>query len=81
FISDPLLGSRRTVIWGAGLIMLGHIVFSLPIWASGVVGAIVLIVLCTGLLKPNVSEIVGSMYPEDDLRRDYGFSIFVMGIN
>lgn len=81
FISDRLLGSRRTVFWGGVLIMLGHIVLSLPIGATGLFGSIVLIVLGTGLLKPNVSEIVGSLYPGDDLRRDSGFSIFVMGIN
>ena len=81
FISDRLLGSRRTVFWGGVLIMLGHIVLSLPIGAVGLFGSIVLIVLGTGLLKPNVSEMVGSLYPEEDLRRDSGFSIFVMGIN
>ena len=41
----------------------------------------VLIVLGTGLLKPNVSSVVGDIYPENDHRRDAGFSIFYMGIN
>ena len=48
FISDRLLGSRRTVFWGGVLIMLGHIVLSLPIGAVGLFGSIVLIVLGTG---------------------------------
>ncbi|WP_404819969.1 peptide MFS transporter [Lacticaseibacillus daqingensis] len=81
FISDRLLGSRRTVFWGGVLIMLGHIVLSLPMGAGALFASIALIVLGTGLLKPNVSEMVGSLYPENDLRRDSGFSIFVMGIN
>lgn len=81
FISDRLLGSRKTVFWGGVLIMIGHIVLSLPIGASGLFGSIALIVLGTGLLKPNVSAMVGSLYGERDTRRDSGFSIFVMGIN
>ncbi|MCI1985259.1 MAG: peptide MFS transporter [Lactobacillus sp.] len=81
FISDRLLGSRKTVFWGGVLIMCGHIVLSLPFGASALFASIALIVLGTGLLKPNVSEMVGSLYPENDTRRDAGFSIFVMGIN
>ncbi|WP_425483990.1 peptide MFS transporter [Lacticaseibacillus absianus] len=81
FISDRLLGSRKTVFWGGILIMLGHVVLSLPMGANALFASIALIVLGTGLLKPNVSEMVGSLYPEQDLRRDSGFSIFVMGIN
>lgn len=81
FISDRLLGARKTVFWGGVLIMLGHIMLSLPAGAVALFGSIVLIVLGTGLLKPNVSEMVGNLYSERDLRRDSGFSIFVMGIN
>lgn len=81
FISDRLLGSRRTVFWGGVLIMFGHIVLSLPLGAGALYGSIALIVLGTGLLKPNVSEMVGTLYTENDVRRDSGFTIFVMGIN
>lgn len=81
FISDRLLGARRTVFWGGVLIMFGHIVLSLPFGAGALFASIVLIVIGTGLLKPNVSEMVGNLYGEKDLRRDSGFSIFVMGIN
>lgn len=81
FISDRLLGSRKTVFWGGVLIMIGHIVLSLPFGAGALFASIGLIVIGTGLLKPNVSEMVGSLYPENDTRRDSGFSIFVMGIN
>lgn len=81
FIADRLLGSRRTVFWGGVLIMIGHIVLSLPFGQGALYGSIALIVLGTGLLKPNVSEMVGTLYTEDDVRRDSGFTIFVMGIN
>ncbi|KRO00424.1 peptide MFS transporter [Companilactobacillus kimchiensis] len=81
FISDRLLGARRTVFWGGVLIMLGHIVLSLPIGETGLFTSIGLIVIGTGLLKPNVSEMVGGLYSEGDPRRDSGFSIYVMGIN
>ncbi|MFH5810825.1 peptide MFS transporter [Companilactobacillus sp. FL22-1] len=81
FISDRLLGARRTVFWGGVLIMFGHIVLSLPIGQGGLYGSIALIVIGTGLLKPNVSEMVGGLYSDDDPRRDSGFSIYVMGIN
>lgn len=81
FISDRLLGPRRTVFWGGVLIMFGHIVLAMPLGLTALFASIVLIVLGTGLLKPNVSEMVGSLYSTEDVRRDAGFSIFVMGIN
>lgn len=81
FISDRLLGPRRTVFWGGVLIMFGHIVLSLPMGETGLFVSIGLIVIGTGLLKPNVSEMVGGLYTEGDPRRDSGFSIYVMGIN
>ncbi|MFD1433112.1 peptide MFS transporter [Lacticaseibacillus yichunensis] len=81
FVSDRLLGPRKTVFWGGVLIMFGHIVLALPLAATGLFVSIALIVLGTGLLKPNVSEMVGDLYAPEDIRRDSGFSIFVMGIN
>ena len=81
FISDRFMGARRTVFWGGVAIMFGHIVLSLPIGETGLFVSIGLIVLGTGLLKPNVSEMVGGLYTEGDPRRDSGFSIYVMGIN
>ncbi|MFD1472730.1 peptide MFS transporter [Companilactobacillus mishanensis] len=81
WISDRILGPRRTVFWGGVLIMFGHIVLSLPIAEGGLFGSIILITIGTGLLKPNVSDMVGSLYTEKDPRRDSGFSIYVMGIN
>jgi POT family proton-dependent oligopeptide transporter len=81
FIADRLIGARRAVFWGGVLIMLGHIVLALPFGASALFTSIVLIVIGTGLLKPNISSLVGSLYSETDPRRDAGFSIFVFGIN
>ena len=87
WIADRWLGLRRAILIGAVLITSGH----LAIGVSGLAGAgvgktffflgLVLIVLGTGLLKPNISAIVGDLYPEGGARRDAGFSIFYMGIN
>lgn len=81
FVSDRILGPRRTVFLGGIFIMFGHIALALPFGAPGLFISIGLIVIGTGLLKPNVSEMVGGLYTEDDIRRDSGFSIFVFGIN
>src|SRR5699024_5275921 len=62
-------------------IMLGHIVLALPAGKIALFVSMFLIVMGTGLLKPNVSNIVGDLYSPTDLRRDSGFSIFYMGIN
>lgn len=87
WIADRLLGLRRAIFLGALLITAGH----LSIGVSGMAGAglgkiffflgLILIVCGTGLLKPNISAIVGDLYPEGGARRDAGFSIFYMGIN
>ncbi len=81
WMSDRLFGSTKTVFYGGILIMLGHVVLALPIGLTGLFISMVLIVIGTGLLKPNVSTVVGDMYSDNDTRRDAGFSIFYMGIN
>jgi len=81
FVSDRLWGARKTVFYGGVLIMLGHIALSLPMGAVALFASIVLITIGTGFLKPNVSEMVGGLYTEEDQRRDSGFTIFVFGIN
>src|SRR5690606_20369600 len=81
WIADRILGTKKTVFFGGILIMGGHIALSFP---GGIVALFLsmgLIVIGTGLLKPNVSSVVGDLYSEDDNRRDAGFSIFYMGIN
>lgn len=81
FISDRILGSRKTVLYGGILIMIGHIALATPFGKAALFASIALIILGTGLLKPNGSDMVGSLYSERDHRRDAGFSIFVFGIN
>jgi len=80
FVADRLLGLRRSVFWGGVLIASGHFCLAFGIQWLFYVG-LVLIVAGTGLLKPNVSAIVGTLYSAEDQRRDAGFSIFYMGIN
>ena len=84
WIADRLIGLRRAILIGAVLISLGHISVGLSSFLGSRVPffvGLVLIVLGTGLLKPNISAIVGDLYPEGGARRDAGFSIFYMGIN
>ena len=81
WLADRVFGSQRAVLYGGVLIMFGHIALALPIGLAGVYTGLILIVLGTGLLKPNVSSIVGGLYGEHDPKRDAGFSIFYMGIN
>nr|O07380.1 RecName: Full=Di-/tripeptide transporter [Lactobacillus helveticus]AAC45382.1 di-/tripeptide transporter [Lactobacillus helveticus] len=81
WLSDRVWGSRKTVFYGGVLIMLGHIVLALPAGVTVLYRSIALIVVGTGLLKPNVSDMVGGLYSVEDPRRDAGFSIFVFGIN
>lgn len=81
WIADRILGTRKAVFYGGILIMLGHIALSLPGGVTALYASMVLIIVGTGLLKPNVSSVVGDLYAENDSRRDAGFSIFYMGIN
>jgi len=83
WVADRVLGLRRSIWYGAILIALGHLSIGLSaVFAkSAFFLGLILIVLGTGLLKPNISAIVGDLYPEGGSRRDAGFSIFYMGIN
>jgi proton-dependent oligopeptide transporter, POT family len=84
WIADRLLGLRRAILYGAICISAGHISIGLSAFAGGKLTfflGLILIVCGTGLLKPNISAIVGDLYPEGGARRDAGFSIFYMGIN
>jgi POT family proton-dependent oligopeptide transporter len=84
WVADRVLGLRRAILYGAALISLGHISIGVSAFALSKLPfflGLVFIVLGTGLLKPNISAIVGDLYPEGGARRDAGFSIFYMGIN
>ena len=80
WIADKFLGARNAVFWGGVIIALGNLGLALPSTAAFYAG-LGLITIGTGLLKPNVSTMVGALYGKADSRRDAGFSIFYMGIN
>ena len=80
WIADRLTGQRNAVLYGGVVIAAGHFTLAIPTLTAFYLG-LLLIVLGTGLLKPNVSAIVGDLYPEGGARRDAGFSIYYMGIN
>jgi POT family proton-dependent oligopeptide transporter len=82
WIADRIIGQRVAVFYGGVLIAAGNISLAIPLFRDLFFPAgLILIVIGTGLLKPNVSAIVGDLYPEKDFKRDAGFSIFYMGIN
>jgi POT family proton-dependent oligopeptide transporter len=80
WIADRILGQRRAVFLGGSIIAAGHFSMAVPTVPTFYLG-LCLIVVGTGLLKPNVSAMVGDLYPEGGARRDAGFSIFYSGIN
>ncbi|HEX6694569.1 MAG TPA: peptide MFS transporter [Longimicrobiales bacterium] len=84
WVADRLLGLRRAILYGGILITSGHFAIGLSSLLESRIPfflGLLLIVMGTGLLKPNISAIVGDLYPEGGARRDAGFSIFYMGIN
>ncbi|MDO6444304.1 peptide MFS transporter [Colwellia sp. 1_MG-2023] len=80
WISDRLLGGQKSVWYGAIIIMIGHIILAIPSEDTFFIGLIV-VILGTGLLKPNIGAMVGQLYADKDVRRDSGYAIYYMGIN
>ncbi|HEX6069991.1 MAG TPA: peptide MFS transporter [Longimicrobiaceae bacterium] len=81
WVADRIIGQRRAVLLGGIIIAAGHFSMAIPRLATFYLG-LLFIVLGTGLLKPNISAMVGELYPADaSARRDAGFSLFYMGIN
>ena len=80
WIADNILGYQRSVLIGAIIITLGHFTLAIPLEQTFILG-LVFVALGTGLLKPNISSIVGQLYSQNDSRRDSGFTIFYMSIN
>ena len=78
YLSDRFLGSRKAVIIGGCTMALGELLLSVP---NFLYPALSLLILGNGFFKPNISNIVGGLYKENDPRRDGGFTIFYMGIN
>lgn len=80
WVADNLWGQKKSVFVGGCIIAAGHFSMVVPTTTFFFIG-LLLIVIGTGLLKPNVSSMVGDLYPEGGARRDAGFSVFYMGIN
>jgi len=80
WIADRLLGGQRAVWYGGIIIMFGHIVLAIPNDKTFFIG-LILVILGTGLLKPNIGAMVGQLYSDNDKRRDSGYAIYYMGIN
>lgn len=80
WIADKFLGPKKSVLYGGILLVAGHSILALQeIWTFYT--GLILIILGVGMLKPNISTMVGGLYPKDDIRRDKGFTIFYIGIN
>ena len=81
WLADKFFGLRKSVFYGGCIIALGHFCMAIPLTQTFFVG-LLLIVVGTGLLKPNISSMVGELYPSSDqARRDAGFTLFYAGIN
>lgn len=80
WVADRVLGQQRAVLLGGMLIAAGYLMLAAPS-REVFFGGLVVVAIGTGLLKPNISTIVGQIYTPEDRRRDSGFSIFYMGIN
>ena len=80
YIADKLLGQKKSVLVGGILLAIGHSTLAIEeMWAFYT--GLVFIVLGCGMLKPNISTMVGGLYKQGDIRRDKGFTIFYIGIN
>lgn len=81
WLADRIIGTRKAILYGAILIMIGHILLSLPNNFTLLLVALLFIILGTGLLKPNISSNVGEIYEKNDPKVDARFTLFVMSIN
>ncbi|AKS41613.1 peptide MFS transporter [Wenzhouxiangella marina] len=86
WLADRIYGQQNAIWYGGIIIAAGHLVLALP--GFGLIGehygffmGLILIVVGTGLLKPNISSCVGELYPEGGARRDAGYVLYYMGIN
>ncbi|MFS2242401.1 peptide MFS transporter [Microbacterium sp. OR16] len=81
WLADRLFGSERVLFGSAIVIVAGHLALALIPGIAGVAVGLVLVALGSGGLKANATAVVGTLYSEDDTRRDAGFSLFYLGIN
>lgn len=80
WIADRLIGGQKAIWYGGIIIMIGHIILAVPVEGTFFVG-LIFVAIGTGLLKPNISAVVGQLYSLEDNRRDAGYAIYYMGIN
>lgn len=80
WIADKFLGQKKSVLYGGILLVAGHGILAVEeMWAFYT--GLALIIAGVGMLKPNISTMVGGLYKQGDIRRDKGFTIFYIGIN
>ena len=79
-IADKFIGQKKAVILGGSLLVVGHSILAVQNITAFYIG-LGLIIAGVGCLKPNISTMVGGLYPKGDDRRDKGFTIFYIGIN
>ena len=80
WIADKFLGQKKSVLYGGILLVAGHSILAIEEYWAFYTG-LGLIIAGVGLLKPNISTMVGGLYKQGDIRRDKGFTIFYIGIN
>ena len=78
--ADKILGLRKSLFWGGILMIIGSVILSIDPKNFFFIG-LGFTIVGTGFFKPNISSMVGQLYPEGDPRRDAGFSFFYMGVN
>ncbi|WP_460772948.1 peptide MFS transporter [Microbacterium sp. GXF7504] len=81
WIADRVLGPERVLFFSAIVIMAGHVALALIPGIPGVAVGLILVAIGSGGLKANATAVVGTLYGEQDIRRDAGFSLFYLGIN
>jgi POT family proton-dependent oligopeptide transporter len=80
YLADRILGFKQAIIWGAVFLIIGYGLLAEPSTKVFYVG-LATIVVGNGLFKPNISTLLGALYPPGDTARDVGFTIFYIGIN
>ena len=80
WIADKFLGQKKSVLYGGIFLVAGHSILAIEEYGLFIL-VLVLIIAGVGMLKPNISTMVGGLYRQGDIRRDKGFTIFYIGIN
>lgn len=81
-IADKITGYRKAVLWGALIMTMGHAAMAMEgLGSSFFYLGLILLIMGNGMFKPNISSIVGQLYPDNSTKKDSAFTIFYMGIN